>query len=416
MSPDKIRQLFKLLPLEWESNESLKSNTSLSSVELRRLLNEAAQANIINTRIRPSTGRKMVGRELASVKECDYEKVWEIKFNVSGHKYYIFKDVSHLAELHPVVPPSEFILVNSEDTQVISSKDDRSKYTGKLKNYFILTTIWKILKSCSDHSSSNSMTFLYRCKLTLKNEYDQDVLNTGFDGFAKLSKLLPLTTSSEEVLDDYKHREEKEHILQNTLVAMLDSVDVSKRFSYLLNNFATFALKFDENYQAYVVGFSFDKLRKEHEEKYREFMISINGVISSVILKSLMIPAGVFLTATRTQTIVSKSSFEIGQVQFMTNIAVGVASLIISLVFAFLLCNESHSISALKFEYKSLMKRLEDKSKPAFTAIEEHRTRLAKRITYAEDVIKYLHCANILYAIVATVWVIVRQYPLQISL
>lgn len=415
MSPDNIQQLLDSLDLKWDSNDSLIAETKLSDESLRHLLVEAATQNIIDSRVRQPAGRDKIGKDIGSVPSRFFGEEWTIMFNVTGQEFDIYKDVEHLAKSHPVVAPDKFILTNSGNSQVVTSTNDFVQHTGALKNYFILTQIWKILKMCSEHSTSNSITFLYRCKLTLKNRYDFKVLNTGFDGFTKLSKLLPLSGSSDEVLDDYKHRDEKEHILQNTLVAMLDSIDVEKRFSHLLENFATFALKFDENYQAYVVGFSFEKLRKEHEEKYREFMVSINDVISSVILKSLMIPAGVFITATRTQTIVSKATFETGQVQFMTNIAVGVASLMISLVFAFLLCNESHSVSALQFEYKSLMKRLEEKSTPAFEAIEEHRVRLGKRLNYAKEVIKFLHWTNIMYAVVAVIWIISRQFPVAIE-
>lgn len=401
MTPEEVKKLFRGLALNWGSDSSL-SARSLLSDDIRELLDQAIPLGIVESRLTPTKGKGVIPIEYRDITKEKYSEEWIIKFNVQGPHYKIFKNVEHLAQLHPVHPPKDGILTDELDELVIFNRDDLGTI-GKLKNYLDLTSVWKCLKLCSDDFSNNSLTFLYRRKLVIRNIYDSDALDNGFDGLSKLMKLL----------SDYendKHSIEKNHILQNTLVSMLADIKEEARFKYLLDNFSKFSLRFDEAYQAYVVGFSFDKLREQHEERYREFMVSINNVISSVLTKSLMLPAGIYLASTRTQSITTAKDIHQGAEYIVSNLAIGIAAIIIAAIYSLVLISEKHSILAIKFEYESLMKRLEDKSHDAHIAIEGHRTRLKKRIVFAGDTIFYLHWINFLFLVSSVAWVLFRQF------
>ncbi|EFK2938006.1 hypothetical protein A8530_003602, partial [Escherichia coli] len=70
------------------------------------------------------------------------------------------------------------------------------------------------------------------------------------------------------------------------------------RFRTILKRFSTFVERFEENYHAFAVGFSFEKIRKEYEEKFRDYLSKINSVLSESLTRSLAIPASTVLTFT----------------------------------------------------------------------------------------------------------------------
>lgn len=407
MLVDNVRQLFEQVKYSWGENGSLTGEIVLADESIRSIVNELISLGVISDRFVPKLGRPLA-KEFSSLNESDYNVLWKITFNTTCSELKIFKTVDDLAGLHPVHPPKSFVLLEEEGIPVVLENAVPDGAPAKLVNYVTLTKIWRILEECSQDYSTNTITFLYKCKLELNNKYPIKILEKGFDGYTKFNDLF----SDKDGIDN--HRTEKVHILQSTLVAFFDSSDLDSRFSKLLSNFDKFVLRLDEAYQAFVVGFSFDKLREQHEEKYREFMVAINDVISATLLKSLMIPTGIFLIATRTQSIVSKSSFEEGMLHQVSNAAVGLAVITISIVFYILLNSEAYSISAIKFEYKSLMGRLKEKSAPAFEAIVEHEKRLSARIEFAEKTIEQLHFINLLFAVIAVVWVLFYQFPISL--
>ncbi|MBF4312897.1 hypothetical protein EAY03_24340, partial [Vibrio anguillarum] len=188
-------------------------------------------------------------------------------------------------------------------------------------------------------------------------------------------------------LDSDSHKDGKTHILQNSLVGLLGHIPEKERFEYLLLNFTKFTSRFDDAYHAYVVGFSFDDLRKEHEERYREYMVKINDIVSSSLIKALMIPGALYLTATRTLAIQSSKSLANATEAGIVNVGIGIAAIAICMIYWWILCNESSSLSSIKVEYKSLMGRLRDKSADAHRAIEDYIEVLDKKITNAESAI-----------------------------
>ncbi|WP_194622932.1 hypothetical protein, partial [Vibrio anguillarum] len=284
------------------------------------------------------------------------------------------------------------------------SMDDECNPSGEIKHYLEISEIWKTLKGCCDHSGSIAeITFLYRKKLTLRSIYNPKVLKQEFDGLDRFTRIL-------KDLDSDSHKDGKTHILQNSLVGLLGHIPEKERFEYLLLNFTKFTSRFDDAYHAYVVGFSFDDLRKEHEERYREYMVKINDIVSSSLIKALMIPGALYLTATRTLAIQSSKSLANATEAGIVNVGIGIAAIAICMIYWWILCNESSSLSSIKVEYKSLMGRLRDKSADAHRAIEDYIEVLDKKITNAESAIGMLKVINVISVLASVIWVLWRFF------
>ncbi|HDX9051416.1 TPA: hypothetical protein ROW14_003806, partial [Yersinia enterocolitica] len=94
------------------------------------------------------------------------------------------------------------------------------------------------------------------------------------------------------------HKEEKNKILSNTIYSFTSNKDIDFRFRTILKRFSIFVERFEENYHAFAVGFSFEKIRKEYEEKFRDYLSKINTVLTESLTRSLAIPASTVLTFT----------------------------------------------------------------------------------------------------------------------
>lgn len=148
--------------------------------------------------------------------------------------------------------------------------------------------MWEVLVNSSDDDDGNSCTFLGARKSFVTLHYELDDLDLELDGFSKFMKLMDLED----------HKEEKNKILSNTIFSFTSNKDLKFRFRTILKRFSTFVERFEENYHAFAVGFSFEKIRKEYEEKFIDYLSKINSVLSESLTLSLAIPASTVLTFT----------------------------------------------------------------------------------------------------------------------
>lgn len=243
------------------------------------------------------------------------------------------------------------------------------------------------------------MLFLYRKKLLIPSRYNEEMLQIEFDG---------LTNFCDTMENDDTDKTEKSHILQNVLYNFLFHKKEEERFSYLLSNFSKFESRFDDDYQAYIVGFSFKELRVEYEEKYREYIHTINDSISAGITKTFAIPASIYLTSTRVQSIQTASEKNHSEI-LAANIGIGFISLTVTIFIILMVVNELHSLNALKFEYKSLMERLEEKSKPAYEKVGKLSLAIERRIKFAKRVFISIGFITVVHTIVSFIWIYIRS-------
>ncbi|MEZ9684847.1 hypothetical protein AB4453_21035 [Vibrio atlanticus] len=403
MSPRELYQFIQQLSPIWNADESKLQATAVLDGALLTALTKGVENHFVGEMVTISGNRKV--RKLETVNEAQFGKVITFEFNLRGEVAPLFSSIEQLVKANPVTPPSSFIIYHSQDrNSFYDSTDDACIPTGEIKHYLEIAEIWKILRGCCDHKGSIAeITFLYRKKLTLKSTYNSGVLNLEFDGLDRFTRIL-------KDLDSDAHKDGKAHILQNSLFGLLGHIPEKERFEFLLLNFTKFTSRFDEAYHAYVVGFSFDDLRKEHEERYREYMVKINDIVSSSLIKALMIPGALYLTATRTQAIQTSKTIAYGVEATIVNIGIGVAAIAICIIYWWILSNEESSLTSIKLEYSSLMGRLKDKSIDAYQAIEQYVITLDTKITSAESAIRMLKYINILSGLASVMWVLCRFF------
>ncbi|AUL98249.1 TPA: hypothetical protein I7147_01700 [Vibrio vulnificus] len=400
MTTRELHQLIQQLQPVWSADESKLQATAVLDEALLMALTHGVEDNFIDEMVSINGQRKV--RKLETVNEAQYGNNISFAFNFRGEAVPIFPSIEKLAQANPIAPPSFIIYQSAERNSFYDSTDDECNPSGEIKHYLEIAEIWKILKGCCDHTISvTEITFLYRKKLTLKSIYNPDVLKQEFDGLDRFTRIL-------KDLDNDAHKDGKAHILQNSLVGLLGHIPEKERFEFLLLNFTKFTSRFDDAYHAYVVGFSFDDLRKEHEERYREYMVKINDIVSSSLIKALMIPGALYLTATRTQSIQTSKTIAHGLEATIVNVGIGVAAIAICMIYWWILNNENSSLTSIKLEYSSLMGRLKDKSTDAYKAIEQYVKTLDKKITDAESAIGMLKFINVLSVIASLGWVIAR--------
>ncbi|MEC4740015.1 MULTISPECIES: hypothetical protein [unclassified Shewanella] len=407
ITPDETQEIFEALPPKWEGDD-LVAEVILSDRNLE-LIKKASVHNLVSEYVGVVGSRVKRKKLVEDFCSKNYGETVRVFFNVDIGPVRFFENFESLIETHPTEKPSSFVVTSEAEGVIYYPCETPS---GRLKHYLEVHSLWSALLDKSDDDTANGLTFLYKGKLYLNGLYSASCLENGFDGLTKFLSLLQ---------KDKPHEVEKGHILQNTLHSFLYHVETDDKFAYLLSNFSSFSLKFDEAYQAYSVGFSFDKLREEYEERYRDYMIKVNDLISASLIKSLTIPAVIFLTSTRTQAVATANSGASHDEIIAVNIGVGLVALIVSVVFSMMMISELQSIKSIKAEYESLMGRLEKKSSEAFNAIYIFRKNLRSKLIYANTVLLSLILFSIVHATISLLWVTSRtqgwafSYPIYES-
>lgn len=199
--------------------------------------------------------------------------------------FNIFENLEHAVKTSPLAPQFFMILKlnDNNDTPLICPDD---YHRNEVLHYIQIGEIWKLIQSFSDDINGNVCSFYSGRKISIKFAYEYSDLSKDFDGYLRFKK----------TLTNDNHIDEKKNILSNTILSLAKNEKIEDRFSCLLSKFTMFSEKFEENYHAFAVSFSFDKIRKEYEEKFRDYILKINGVLSDSLTRSLAIPASTVLT------------------------------------------------------------------------------------------------------------------------
>ncbi|EDQ6553778.1 hypothetical protein S675_001917 [Salmonella enterica subsp. enterica] len=254
----------------------------------------------------------------------------------------IFYDEKELVELSPEAP-SRFIIiqlgVNGNKCTICPDQYNRNE----ILRYFQVRNIWGLLSQHADHVNGRELIFLYKQKISITLEYTIDDLGFEFDGLARLEK----------VFSDNLHPEAKNNILQNTLYSFLWRVPKEATFRKLLSDFALFTLAFEENYRAFSVGFSFDKIRKEYTERFREYLSKLNGIMYDTLTRALAIPVTGLIGF-----IAMKGGFN--ATSWIINISALILTLFSTASIHYLVCSQFNIVNITKSEYKELFKAIRE--------------------------------------------------------
>lgn len=231
--------------------------------------------------------------------------------------------------------PAHFMVIN--DGYCIYSHDDNHTL---INAYRVIVKLIDYLKFAADHeNSATSLVYLGRGKLTVDIIYDKSALDslnsTNFGLFI-------------DTMQEPEHTTQKKYIFQEVLFNMLLQVIQKERFESLLKRLQEFLIQFEHGYRLFVTSFSFDNVRREYEEKYREYNGKLNTSINEVATKALATPITLLFSISN----ISVTSTAI------SNYAIAISSILVSTFMLFLLRSNADNLQAIKEEYTNLFQRL----------------------------------------------------------
>ncbi|MGB2539623.1 hypothetical protein [Hafnia paralvei] len=260
---------------------------------------------------------------------------------------FIYADEHELVRLRQS-PPSEYLVIALSLNQGKCTICPTEYNKNEILRYSQVKIIWDLLSSCSDDQRGGELVFLYKQKVRIELNYSYDDLSFEFDGLAKLEK----------IFSDGLHEEGKRNIMQNTLYSLLRNESPTQRFKKILRDFTLFSLSFEESYRAFSVGFSFDKIRKEYTERFREYLSKLNSIFYDSLTRSLSIPVSGIISFSVMKSDTSPSVI-------LINLASLLLAAFASVSIFYLSKFQTELVKVTQLEYKELFKSIKDELKTA---------------------------------------------------
>jgi hypothetical protein len=251
-------------------------------------------------------------------------------------KYYIDSNWDTLLKstdriLQPV--KQAFFTDNNELTN-----DEDQRYKNYLKLSKICTFIDEV--ALPTHAN-NARTVIFERDIIIyyslkKNDLDHDLS----------------IESIERLLEKDSHHEAKFALMREALVKFLHSKGSNQRFGYLVSHFNAFSSDLLLSYQCYAEKYTFDKVRKEYQEKQTEYIQKVNDVYSDIGAKVLAIPAGLWLAVFKLE------EATVGSFGFIKNIIILLLCILCMLYAIFHFSSQFSVLKSIASEYQSLFERL----------------------------------------------------------
>ncbi len=227
--------------------------------------------------------------------------------------------------------PSFFLMADGiSSTDIVGDEHLVSRYRAVLE--FI-----QLLKRAAAFLDSDelSLVFIKDGKFELPIEYDADDL-----------KRLPLSVIRDllKVLPEGTHEKQCASILAETVISLTEHLASHQRFKHLLTNASELKKQFEQGYQLFAAGFSYEKVRDEVEAARVEYSGKIHKVFADIQNQLLGIPVATIIVATQ-----MKDAKALGY-EFWVNTAVLVGCWVFSILMIFLLHNQSHTLEVLRGE------------------------------------------------------------------
>lgn len=165
-----------------------------------------------------------------------------------------------------------------------------------LKNYIKSVTIFLLIKTQSDHHTTNGLNeetlyFLGKKKFSIIN--DLSTLNP-----IDLNTILAFKTS---YIDSQIHKESIKHIIKDSLISFYSSYHVVS-LNQICKDFNKIYDVIKNNYETYVSEFTFSKIKREVEKFRTENITRINKAFSDIQMQIITIPASVVIVAANFKT------------------------------------------------------------------------------------------------------------------
>lgn len=227
--------------------------------------------------------------------------------------------------------PSFFLMADGiSNTDVVGDDHLVSRYRVVLQFIQLLKRAAAFLDS-----DEPSLVFIKDGKFELPIEYDADDL-----------KRLPLSVIRDllKVLPEGTHEKQCASILAEAVISLTEHLASHQRFKHLLTNASELKKQFEQGYQLFAAGFSYEKVRDQVEAARVEYSGKIHKVFSDIQNQLLGIPVATIIVATQMKDVKT-----VGY-EFWVNTAVLVGCWVFSILMVFLLHNQSHTLAVLRDE------------------------------------------------------------------
>ncbi len=287
-------------------------------------------------------------------------------------------------QLNLSVTPKHFYIL---EEKLLNSRDITNE---KLENYKKIISFINILSSHSDHNEYISepaiekLVFLHKNRIEIPISYSLSAISKGVHGIDILNHLFA----------DETHIEQKSSIFKEALFGFSKNTEEKNRLNHIISHSEEFISRVIENYQLFVSEFSFEDVRREYEERKREYIVKLNEVFNTVQGKLLGIPISLALFS-------FKSTAIINDITFFSNFLILVSIIAYCSMMIMLIENQKHTLGATKSEYTSQMLRLKHLYADQYEKISSIKSDLDTRYKFQKD------CLNYSYILLTSLFIIV---------
>lgn len=248
--------------------------------------------------------------------------------------------------------PSFFLMAEG-----ISSSDPVAD-DHPVARYRAVLRLIQTLKRCAAFLDVDepALVFIKDGKFELSIEYDADDLR-------KMS--LPIILEVLDIIPSGPHEKQCASILAEAVVSITEHLASEQRFRHLLAHVGELKKKFEQGYQLFAAGFSYEKVRDQVEAARVEYSGKIHKVFSDIQNQLLGIPVATIIVATQ-----MKDAKTYGY-EFWVNSAVLVGCWVFAILMIFLLHNQSHTLAVLRDEIDRQKRQL----KKEFAAVADSFTK-----------------------------------------
>ncbi|MDC4633235.1 hypothetical protein OHV71_08500 [Acinetobacter baumannii] len=288
--------------------------------------------------------------------------LYEIKLeknNINnGNEFIICYDWDELLSYpHYIINPIKDLLFTSNHL-LLNNKSNDIYYI----NYLSVSKVYDFINFLSENTKSDfgtiffnrSYKFIFTLKANdLKESLDIQTLNT--------------------LMNKDMHREAIIHLMCKEVTGFIKDIDEKDRFSHIISHLNPLITNILHSYQSFVDDYSFDKVRKEYNEKKTEYTKKINDTFDSIATKMLAIPAGIWFATAQI-----KNNAEL-TFDFTRNFVVLMTVLCMVIVLILNILGQYSTLKELQNEYSDVFKNLKIKFSDESTEISDIKKELDKK-------------------------------------
>jgi len=281
-------------------------------------------------------------------------------------------------------PPKLIYLLNTNE--IIDEDSNDPKYNTLHQIAWVLEQ----LKENADYPTGSDYVFLHHQKVEIPLSCDESILGHSIE-----------TLSLKLILEDEHHKSAKKSLFKSVICEMLGETKKELRFKKLISEFDVFTTRFALAFHSYVTDYSFDKIRKEFEEKRTEYIQKVNNAFQDIASKLIVMPAPLWLALSQAASIHLPNG--LNYIQLYKNITILVLTVAVSILLGIMIWGQFKVLNSIKVEYENLFTRLQSEF-PEVKLDSEHELRsLSDRhnIVYGQLVVVQL--INIFLGIFAVV-------------